>query len=373
MGTSTSTPSPALARARELVLRHGWNATAYQILNPRMELWFDREIDAVVGYVDAPLRRVAAGEPVAAREHVALVARRFEHEARRAGRRVCWFAASGDFVRAHHSSGRRARVHIGDQPVWDPRRWEAKVAAHRSLRAQLHRGRNKGVEVERWPSERATADSRLTVCLAEWLATRPFPTLHFLVEPDTLGSLLDRRLFVAVAQGAVVGFLVASPIASRGGWLMEQIVRSPGAPNGTAELLVDHAVRALGAEGADMVTMGLAPLASHVEAPRPSPWLALALGWVRAHGERFYHFAGLDFFKAKFRPDRWEPVFAASNEGSFSLVSLYAIGWAFSGGTPVSSMARAGLRAARQELVWLANGRGAGVRAWRPPARLVTG
>lgn len=371
MDAPAPTPRTAFARARARVLRHGWNSTAYQILNPRIALWFDDSNDAVVGYVDAPRRRVAAGEPVAPRERIAEVAARFEADAARGGRRVCWFAASDDFGDAHRSSGRHARVHIGDQPVWDPAAWAPKVAAHRSLRAQLHRARNKGVEVERYASERAMADPRLAACLAEWLESRPFPTLHFLVEPATLGRLLDRQVYVASARGAVVGFLVASPIASRGGWLLEQIVRAPRAPNGTAELLVDHAMRALAEQGAEIVTMGLAPLARHVETPRPSPWLSLALRWVRAHGERFYHFRGLDFFKTKFQPDRWEPIFAVSNEPSFSLPSLYATGWAFSGGTPFGSMARAVVRAGRQELAWLRSGR---VRAasHRPPSAPLT-
>ncbi|MFP5356370.1 MAG: hypothetical protein ACLGIK_14675 [Gemmatimonadota bacterium] len=38
--------------ARTLVLRHGWNAVAYQILNPGMRRWFSQDGDAVAGYVE---------------------------------------------------------------------------------------------------------------------------------------------------------------------------------------------------------------------------------------------------------------------------------------------------------------------------------
>jgi len=34
-----------LRRARKLVLEYGWNATAYQILNPGLKLWFPRAVD----------------------------------------------------------------------------------------------------------------------------------------------------------------------------------------------------------------------------------------------------------------------------------------------------------------------------------------
>ena len=36
--------SEQLRHARELVLRYGWNATAYQIINPGIELWFSTRL-----------------------------------------------------------------------------------------------------------------------------------------------------------------------------------------------------------------------------------------------------------------------------------------------------------------------------------------
>ncbi|MCC6311181.1 MAG: hypothetical protein IT345_09740, partial [Trueperaceae bacterium] len=37
--------------ARDLVLRHGWNTTVYQVLNPDILHWFTPAGDALVGYV----------------------------------------------------------------------------------------------------------------------------------------------------------------------------------------------------------------------------------------------------------------------------------------------------------------------------------
>lgn len=53
-------------RARELVLQFGWNATAYQIINPGIALWFSASGDAVVGYVRKHGVLVVAGAPVCA-------------------------------------------------------------------------------------------------------------------------------------------------------------------------------------------------------------------------------------------------------------------------------------------------------------------
>ena len=350
-------PSPSDSqreRARALVLAHGWNATAYQILNPGIALWFSAAGDAAVGYVRARRVRVVAGAPVCAADRLTAAAAEFERDAAAAGDRTCYFGAGARLEAVYAGAPASALVLLGAQPAWAPAGWAGIVEAHASLRAQLNRARNKGVVVREWDPPDARGRTALRDCLADWLATRGLPPLHFLVEPDTLGDLRDRRLFVAERAGGVVGFLVASPVPARGGWLVEQIVRGRGAPNGTNELLVDAAMRALAAAGAAYVTLGLAPLSRRALPPAGGAatplWLALTLGWIRAHGRRFYNFDGLDAFKAKFRPHSWEAIYAISRERRFSPGTLYAIAGAFSGGSPVALVSRALVRAARVEL-----------------------
>jgi phosphatidylglycerol lysyltransferase len=347
-----------LERARDLVLRHGWNSTSYQITNPGIDLWFSRRPEGVVGYVLRHRVRVAAGAPVCAAEALREVAAAFERDAERGGERVCYFCAEGRLDDLYRGSADHSMVYLGAQPVWHPGNWGSIISGHASLRAQLNRARNKGVRVEEWPSERATKNPELCRVLGEWLATRGLPPLHFLVEPETLERLFDRRVFVALRGDDVIGFLIASPVAMRNGWLIEQNIRGAGAPNGTAELMIDAAMRTLGDEGSSYVTLGLAPLSRRagVEDHHDPLWLRLLLAWTRAHGRRFYNFDGLDTFKAKFRPEWWEPVYAISNEPSFSIRSLYAIAAAFSDGSPIVLLLRAIARALRTELGWLIHG-----------------
>jgi phosphatidylglycerol lysyltransferase len=179
--------------------------------------------------------------------------------------------------------------------------------------------------------------------------------MHFLVEPQTLDDLLGRRVFVAEVGGEPVGFLVASPIPCRNGWLTEQFVRGHAAPNGTIECLVDAAVTAMAAAGADYVTMGIVPLSPHGAVSDNPAWLNALFAWARAHGRRFYNFDGLDAFKAKFHPEFWEPIYAISNEPQFSFRTLYAIVAAFSDGPPAWTFARAFVRSAWQEWRWIAD------------------
>lgn len=342
-------------RARDLVLEHGWNATAYQILNPGITRWYSEHGDAVVGYVRRSGVRVVAGSPVAAQQRLAEVAEEWRHHATRHGDRVCYFGAENRLIDALGTDSPKSTVLLGAQPVWAPLRWPDIVQNHPSLRAQLNRSRNKGVTVCEWSRERCTDHPGLHRCLEEWLDTRGLPPLHFLVEPETLGDPGDRRVFVAEMEGEPVGFVVMAPIPLREGWLTEQFVRGRKAPNGTIELLLDHAVDAVAGSDAQYVTMGLVPLADHglsrtVDHPW---WLRGLLPWVRAHGKRFYNFEGLDAFKTKFQPESWEPIYAVSYEPAFSPRTLYAITAAFTVSPPPVAIAQGLGRALRQEVRWL--------------------
>lgn len=341
-------------RARDIILRHGWNATAYQLLNPGLRYWFSGTHEALVGYVSKVGVRVVAGAPVAAEGDLAEVAHAFEQDAARAGERVCYFCAEARLEALYGDRTGYAHLLLGAQPVWDPRNWDGMVRSQRSLRAQLNRARNKGVAVSEWPNGKAHQHPELEALLTDWLRSKALPSLHFLVEPQTLSQVRDRRVFVAQQNRKLVGFLLASPVPTRHGWLVEQIIRQPRAPNGTSELLVDTAARTVAAEGSAYLTLGLVPLAQSVTVPPESQplWLRGTLRLVRAHGQRFYNFAGLEYFKSKFQPHRWDAVYAISNERTFSARSLYAVAAAFSDGSPVRLVAGAVGKAAKQELIW---------------------
>jgi phosphatidylglycerol lysyltransferase len=145
---------------------------------------------------------------------------------------------------------------------------------------------------------------------------------------------------------------VASPVPCRNGWLIEQIIRSRAAPNGTTELLLDTAMRHLAATGARYATLGLAALsqrADQTQTPQPMH-IRVLLALVRSYGQRFYNFDGLEAFKAKFLPQWWEPVYAISREHRPSLHMMYAIAGAFSSTSPLLFVGRGLLLGLGQEI-----------------------
>jgi phosphatidylglycerol lysyltransferase len=113
---------------------------------------------------------------------------------------------------------------------------------------------------------------------------------------------------------------------------------------------LDAAFRALAPE-VESITLGLAPLSDRTggwdEAP---PWLRLLVRWARAHGRRFYNFRGLETFKAKLRPESWEPVWLLTAAPRITPGLLWAVVAAFAAGHPARYALRALGRAALQEV-----------------------
>lgn len=314
-------------RALDLLRGHGWATVSFQLLEADFEYWFDGD-DAFVAYVDTGGAWVAGGPPIAPPARLVEVTHDFVAAARAAGRRASFFACEQRFVDA---VGGPALL-VGEQPIWDPTEWDAALADPQasSLRYQLRRARKKGVAVrEVDAAEVADPTSplhRAVAALADaWMAGRGMAPMRFLVQLEPLSFPDERVLFVATRGDEVVGFLSAVPVYARRRLFVEDLLRAPGAPNGTIELLVDAAMRAAHARDDAGVTLGLAPLSGDV-----APLLRVA----RRVSAPLYDFRGLHAFKARLRPRAWEPVYLCAPGGS-PVVALHDGLAAFAGGSLV--------------------------------------
>jgi phosphatidylglycerol lysyltransferase len=341
--------SPAVSQARDLVMKYGHNATAYQILNPGIEYWFSIAADAVVGYVRRGAWLLVAGEPVCSPAELPGAIHDFEAFARGKHRHVCYVCAAEPMRRLLAHTGQHSSITMGAQPVWNPAEW-LRVRSQRSVRLQLNRALNKHVEIEASAPAAAAQHPEIRRTLTEWLRSRRLPPMHFLVEPEVLAGVVDDRiLLVARVRQRIVAFLVASPVAARNGFLIEELARSSQAPNGTSELLIDAAMERFAEAGSTWATMGLVALARGTIGDNPL-WLRGLMRIARAHANRFYNFRGLERFRTKMHPAAWEKLYAISNERQFSPQALYAMGGAFSGIPPAQAIGLAILKGAREEL-----------------------
>ncbi len=321
-------PSSERLRVHALLKLHGWNASSFQTLASDFSYWFDGPAGheyACVGYLDTGRAWVAAGAPIADPDRIAAVALRFVEAARAAHRRASFFGTEGRFTAAVPFGA----LHIGEQPVWNPQLWDAALRSSADLREQIRRARAKGVLVrELLPAELGPDGSltrgQLEALMQRWLEAHPLPPMRFLVQLDPFTFLDDKRCWLAEREGQSVGLLVAVPVYQRQGWLFENLLRDARTPNGTTELLIASAMRAVGEQGCTYVTLGLVPLSGAVGA---------LLRAARFLGRGLYDFEGLRRFKTKLKPTAWSPIFLSVPAPQPRALAILDVLSAFAGGS----------------------------------------
>lgn len=344
---------------RQQILKSGWNSTCYQITHDSLHHWWSADKTALVGYVLSGRTAIVAGAPVCELEALAGAVDEWEAFAKSKGWTVCYFGAESRLQSLLAASPKHVSSILGSQPEWTPQEFVSKIHRFKSLRAQLNRARNKEVTVREWSSDEVRENPQLASVLQEWLNSRGLPTLHFLVEPQTLAEPEDRRFFVACIQERVVGFVTLCPVPARRGWLTEQFVRANSAPNGSVELALYEAIQAVANRQDEFVTMGIIPLVAPTlpQTTHDPWWLKLIKQWAQSHYSRFYNFKGLAQFKAKFLPTRWQPVVVIVRAERFTLLHFRAIARAFTIISPELAMIQGLMKAAKIEIGRLRHGK----------------
>ncbi len=330
-------------RVLDVLRAWGTHATSFQILEPGYRYWLDETVQApgaLIAWVPSGRTRVCAGVPIAPPDRIAEVAGRFVAESSRAGDSVVFFSADDTFLAALRALPEPLdfdAVPIGEQPEWDPRDWTTRGRSRRSVRSQSARARNKGVRVRvvvpREVEKHAGAlRAEIELVMARWMASRRMSPMGFLVDLQPFGFARERRYYVAEQGDRAVGFLAAIPVYRRRGWFFEDLIRVPDAPNGTAELLVDTAMRDCQERGDTWVTLGLAPLAGVTAEPGPHRLLRRALVACYRHLGPLYQFRGVRDFKQRFRPDAWRTQYLVRCPGPAGVGAFHAALRAFAGG-----------------------------------------
>ena len=260
--------------ALALLRRYGWNSTSFQILEPDSAIG-STAMMICVAYRDTGRAWVAAGAPVAPPDRVAAVALSFVAAAAAHHRRACFFGTENRFATAVLLAAMRiGRVHGVGSNRLGRRNLREQTS---SLQANRSAARATSVVVQtidpRLLTEPASAiRSNVERLIARWEAMRgPCRRWGFLVQIHFHRDLSESRCFAATLESELVGLLSMVPVFARAGWLVEDLVRSPDAPNGTAELLIDAAMRAAAADGSRLLDAW----------PSYASWARLVRGWLR--------------------------------------------------------------------------------------------
>ncbi len=301
---------------------YGYNAHSLVSVAPGARMWRDSGgMNGAIIYSEFGRVWLATGDPLTSVDEMGEFACRFIEAARKQKRVAAFVPASARFARGCAAQCNLSGVKVGAAPYFDLQTWRPRGDRAKKLRAGINQARRAGVSVEALHSINPQIVEETAMLCRRWLGTRRTATTLgwlFALDPFRHG---ERKKFFAArdAEGNLVGFLAASPIPAREGWYLEDVLRQPNAPNGTADLLVSEALLQLGASGAKLATLGTSPLAMDGGDDIPKGDHAVVESALRLTSKRlgmFYNFEGLRRFKAKFAPTWWESEYVLVPRGA---------------------------------------------------------
>ncbi|KRE31228.1 phosphatidylglycerol lysyltransferase domain-containing protein [Agromyces sp. Soil535] len=299
-------------RARALIRRHGGGTLGFMATWPDNVYWFSEDRDAVVAYRVINGIAITMSDPICPPDAAGRVIREFAA-----------FCDANSWVPVFYS------VHPEVLPVFEELGWQYMSVGEETLvrttgleltgkpwqkvRQALNRGIKEGMTTvwTTWDELPLATVAEINAISEEWVAEKELPEMGF-----TLGGMAelkdrDVRLMLAVGPDgrmqAVTSWLPVYRDGEVVGWTIDFMRRADGSMNGIMEFLIASAALHMKEEGAEVLSLSGAPLATKPlatgeEAPQPTAMTRL-LDFLAKTLEPAYGFSSLFRFKAKFNPE----------------------------------------------------------------------
>jgi len=313
------TPRPDRKELVALRSRHGYNEHSVIGSSIDSEVWISPDGCGAVPYTESGGVWMVAGEPIAAEADLARITREFLTTAKRKRKAVAFLPATERFARAVASDDLRI-IKIGAAPFFDLTKWDPRGNSAKHLRAGINRARRAGVTVAEVTQLTCEFKGEVSRLMDDWGGSRRAGVrFGWLFQLLPFHNAQLKRYFAARnAEGHLQGIIAASAIPAREGWYLEDVIRGTDAADGTSDLLVFEAMRALAASGAKVATLGTVPLST--KGPQcisrgRNRVVEKTLGFSRSKLTSLYNFEGLGQFKSKFVPCWWENQYVVVTKG----------------------------------------------------------
>lgn len=245
---------------------------------------------------------------------------------------IAFVAVYEPFLTLLHKNGFQT-LKIGKEP------WislETPLAAGNSakgVRAAKNQALRAGVHIEEWPSAELqrslTKQKTLQELLSFWKSSRWLSLAGFLNKVDPFAFIECRRYFVALnAIEQVEAFIVVTPVPGIAGYFLEDLIATPHSTRGVGDLLTLEVLETLKREGAKMASLGVVSVNSmdSNSCHGFSKVSKKCLHGVSRLLTLFYNFNGMEVFRKRYKPSRWENIYLAV-KGAQPEKPVYFITW----------------------------------------------
>lgn len=224
-----------------------------------------------------------------------------------------------------------AAIKLGEAATVALQDFSLEGGARKDLRQNMRRGEREGLTFEVMPREQVPEVlGELRTISDEWLEDKNASEKSF-----SLGNFDEAYLrhfphALVRREGRVVAFANVLLGSGHGEMSVDLMRYRNEAPPGVMDYLFVQLILWAKEQGYREFNMGMAPLAGLDEHALAPAWSRLG-SWLFRHGEHFYNFRGLRFYKEKYGPT-WQPRYLAAPDGLSMSRALFDVARLISGG-----------------------------------------
>jgi phosphatidylglycerol lysyltransferase len=277
----------------------------------------------VISYVLEGNVAVVAGDPIGPEEELLAAIQEFMAYCQEQDWRVVFWQVRDVTLDLYRAAGLHM-LKIGEDAIVNTRTFTLSGKAMANVRASAKRAEKEGVRIVFWRGQVRDMDllAQMEEISRSWLARKGGSEMGFSM--GRFDPYCDSEQVYALAvdpENRVHAFVTFIPIYGRNGWGLDLMRRADYAAPGTMERLLASSIEHLGNEGADIVSLGLAPL-SDVNCANHT-FIGNSIDFLTQHFGNPARNRSLFNFKKKFQP-RWESRYLIYS----GTLSLPKVGWA---------------------------------------------
>jgi len=312
---------------RRLVASHmriyGKSSIAYFALSEEKSYFFSASGKSVISYVLEGNVAVVAGDPIGPESELLGTLHEFIEFCHQQDWTIVFWQVRSDLADLYHSLGLHL-LKIGEDAVINTPTFTLKGGAMANVRSSAKRAEKDGVKVIFYHGQVQDTEQlvQMEQISKKWLAQKGGSEMGFSMgQFDPKGDPEQVTALAIDDNNRVHAFVTFVPIYGRRGWGLDLLRRADQSAPGTMELLLARSIEYMKICGAEMVSLGLAPL-SNVNNENVS-LLDSSIDFLTHRFGNLSKSQSLFNFKKKFQPT-WESRYLVFS----NTLTLPKIGWA---------------------------------------------
>jgi lysylphosphatidylglycerol synthetase-like protein (DUF2156 family) len=285
------------------MVRHWGGATTDAILDPITKIFTHPNTSGFIGYRLAGSCAVVFGDPICPNEDRILLTQSFHKFMKEQRKNIIYIAASQDFAKWAIENVCKGLIEFGVELTFkapkDPRKG---TGTHASLvRRKVKQAIREAITIEEYTTNDANLEQALEQVATLWLQSRKGPQLH-ISDVHLFEHRFGKRWFYAKQGDRAIGVIMLNQLESSSGWLMNHLMITPDAPNGTSEFLVSSVFESLEKKGCQLITVGMISSQTLGEIIGFGAFPTFLARTIFKIARKAVHLDGLGVFWEKFEP-----------------------------------------------------------------------